>query len=559
MNIMMRETARTFGFAGVIAVLAGFTLLHPDDPKIKDTLPRYEGPSWRKDVDQGLSPIVFNAHNVELMSWITLPEFGQELANDIWGYVSPSGREYAIIGLGAATGFVEVTQPGNAQIVAVMPGPAGGVWRDMKTYDQYAYAVSEDGGGVQVFDLRQIDNGVVTHVRDVTTGGSTSSHNVALNADSGFLYRCGGSNNGLRIYDLADPSNPSWVDNVSDRYVHDAHIVSFAQGPYAGREIAFCCGGYNGGWDQTGLWIVDVTDKENIFTVSHTQYSGSGYSHQGWLSEDGQYFYLADELDESNYGHTTRTRVFDVSDLASPFVAATFTNGSTAIDHNLFVKGNMIFESNYASGLRVFDASDPLAPVEVAYFDTIPEHDRTNFNGLWGTFPYFPSGTVIGSDREKGLFVWRLTGTTVNDVQVVTGTVLEGDVSSIRASDDVRLRTRSGFGSTLVDLHHMEVLIGANTTVDGAANVEITVESSIDQPSGSAQIRVRNWTTGQLNLVDTYAVGQTEASRVIGPLAAADYISGEGDIEVSIKHIVFVPFLAFTFESSIDFVGVEVE
>jgi hypothetical protein len=66
----------------------------------------------------------------------------------------------------------------------------------------------------------------------------------------------------------------------------------------------------------------------------------------------------------------------------------------------------MIFEANYRSGLRVFDAADPLAPVEAAFFDTYPDDDNANYNGLWGVYPYFPSGTIIGSDIEKGLFVW---------------------------------------------------------------------------------------------------------------------------------------------------------
>jgi len=43
-----------------------------------------------------------------------------------------------------------------------------------------------------------------------------------------------------------------------------------------------------------------------------------------------------------------------------------------------------------------------------AYFDTYPEDDNPSFNGLWNNYPYFASGTIIGSDIEKGLFVWRL-------------------------------------------------------------------------------------------------------------------------------------------------------
>ena len=74
----------------------------------------------------------------------------------------------------------------------------------------------------------------------------------------------------------------------------------------------------------------------------------------------------------------------------------------------LFVDGDLIFEANYTSGLRVFDASDPDNPVEIAFFDTRPEGDETDFFGLWGNYPFLPSGTVIGSDEQRGLFVWTI-------------------------------------------------------------------------------------------------------------------------------------------------------
>ncbi|MHC5002471.1 MAG: choice-of-anchor B family protein, partial [Planctomycetota bacterium] len=99
-----------------------------------------------------------------------------------------------------------------------------------------------------------------------------------------------------------------------------------------------------------------------------------------------------------------------VSDLTDPVQVSTFTNGSTAITHNLYTLGNLVFAANYRSGLRVIDVSNPVSPSEVAFFDTYPENDGVNFNGLWSNYPYFPSGTIIGSDREKGLFVWVYGG-----------------------------------------------------------------------------------------------------------------------------------------------------
>ncbi|MEP0847786.1 MAG: choice-of-anchor B family protein [Phycisphaerae bacterium] len=402
----MRQ-ALVWGYAFAVCAAA---FAHQDDPKVLDREPRYEGPGWRRAIDGHRGGPAFDASGVTLMSWISLPEFGAQIsnANSCTGYVSPSGREYAIIGLSHGTAFVEVTDPGNAQIVALITGPQS-LWRDMRTYQNYSYSVSEGGSGIQVMDLSQIDSGVVSLVRTVLTGGATATHTMTINAASGYLYRSGGENNGLRIYNLnPDPSNPTLVTTWSTRYVHEATVITYTEGPNAGKEIAFCCGGFNGGWTNTGLTILDVTNKANIVTLANYEYPNPGYSHQGWPSVDRQYFFLNDELDEQNFGTPATTRVINISNLSSPYQQTTFTNGNTSVDHNLYVRDNLVFASNYRSGLRVFDASDPLAMTEIAYFDTYPGSDSANFNGLWNNYPYLPSGTIIGSDIERGLFVWRL-------------------------------------------------------------------------------------------------------------------------------------------------------
>lgn len=398
---------RSTTVAGHGLVLAGlligsFAIAHENDPK--DTAKRipYEGPSWRSDVDGGVAG-GFDSQNVELAANITMSEIdsGQD-GNDCWGYTSSSGREYAIMGTTSGTSFIEVTQPGNPQIVGYVDGP-NSLWRDVKTFDTYCYAVSEGGSGIQIISLANIDAGVVSLVNTVTTGGGTSTHNVAIDPVRGLLARCGGGSNGLRIYDLAsNPTNPPYVGSWSDEYVHDAQIHTMTAGPYFGRTMAFCCGGLNGGSTNTGLDIIDITNPSNPVRIGGTQYSGGAYCHQGWLSEDEQTFYINDEL----YNGNSSTFIVDVSDLASPQYVTRWTNNNSAICHNLYVKGNRIYEANYRSGLRVVDCSNPFSLNEIGYFDTYPGSDSQSFNGAWSCFPYFDSGTIIVSDIERGLFVF---------------------------------------------------------------------------------------------------------------------------------------------------------
>jgi hypothetical protein len=116
---------------------------------------------------------------------------------------------------------------------------------------------------------------------------------------------------------------------------------------------------------------------------------------------------LNDELDEQNFSNRTQTEVFDVSNLTNVVRLGNFTNNNTAIGHNLYTEGNLIFEANYRSGLRVFDVSaGPLNAVEVGFYDTWDGDDLDEFNGLWMANPYSTNGVVLGSDIEKGLFVW---------------------------------------------------------------------------------------------------------------------------------------------------------
>lgn len=391
------------------AVLTGAAAAHEDDPKARGVEPPVRAEAYRA-AEGGVAGGTFDSEGMTLMSWLPLAEFSQAATsgNDCWGYTSPSGREYAIIGLNNGTGFAEVTNPGSAQFIAFHSGPTS-LWRDMKVFGHHAYVVTEGGGGIQIFDLSQIDAGLVTLAGQQTAGGTAATHNVAIDEVSGYLYRCGGGSNGLRIYDLnANPTNPPQVGSWSDRYVHDAQIVTFSEGPNAGRQIAFCFGGYNGGSTETGIDILDVTNKSAIVSIARLQYPQAAYCHQGWLSSDGSILFTLDEQDEINFGVTSRIHLVDVSNLASPVYLGPSTNENPATTHNAYVVGDRLFAANYRSGVRVYDISVPSQPAEVAMFDTYPGSDANGYNGCWSVYPYFPSGTVIASDMQRGLFVVRL-------------------------------------------------------------------------------------------------------------------------------------------------------
>ena len=389
-----------------VALAQGSLSVNRDLAKLMESGPAYAGPGI---VGQPLGPDEvaqrgFSAGNTTLMSWLSLADFpGEQLsANDCWGYTSPSGREYAIIGLRSGFGFVEITDPVNPVIVGVVGGNSS-IWRDVKVVGAYAYGVNESGNGIQVMDLSRIDEGVVTHVRDKRQQGHSTTHNIAANPDSGYLYLLGGNvaNGGLVAVDTSTPTNPTFAGSWNGNYIHDAQIVSFTEGPYAGRELAFGCNGNK-------IWIIDVTNKSNMFQVSQLEYVGARYCHQGWLSADRRYFYVNDEFDEARGRDVTTTHIFDVSDILNPSYAGWGTSGLPASDHNNYWHEGRLYQANYRSGLQVLDATDPLNLHRVAWFDTHPESDGAGFTGSWSCYPFFASGSVIISDITRGLFVVRL-------------------------------------------------------------------------------------------------------------------------------------------------------
>ena len=369
----------------------------------------------------GLAADFYPCNNVDLAAFMPLADIGGDransAANDIWGWTDPdTGKEYAIVGRVFGTSFVDISIPTAPVYLGdlVTHGAFGSSWRDIKVYNNHAFIVSEaNGHGMQVFDLTQlrgVESPPVAFSETAHYNGMRSAHNIVINEDSGFAYIVGVSgkkscSGGLHMVDISDPLNPSFAGCYSgDGYTHDAQCVIYqgADPDHVGKEICF-----NGNEDT--LTIVDVTNKANPMLISSTGYAGSGYTHQGWLTPDHGSFVLDDELDELDFGHNTRTRFWDLSDLDDPSVDHYFVGETAAIDHNLYTRGDCAFEANYRAGLRILDISTAadLSPDinEVAFFDIYPSSNAAAFNGAWSNYPYFPSGTVVVSGIEQGLFV----------------------------------------------------------------------------------------------------------------------------------------------------------
>jgi len=373
----------------------------------------------------------FTCEGIDLHAFLPISDIGGERGielNDVWGWTDPeTGAEYALVGRTNGTAFVDVSDPSNPVYVGELPltdGARVNSWRDIKVYENHAYVVADNAGehGMQIFDLTQLRD-VDASERPVTFEETAlyervnSVHNIVINEETGYAYAVGSSGGGetcgggLHMINIQDPTNPTFegcfADSSTGRsgtgYSHDAQCVVY-DGPdqeYQGREI---CIGYN----ETAISVADVTDKDNPKAIATASYPDHAYIHQGWFTEDQRYIYQNDELDElQNKVDRTRTLVWDMSDLDNPtLVNEVFLEPTT--DHNLYVKGNTMYQSNYKSGLRVLDISNPTEPQEIAHFDTMPYGtDEPGFQGSWSNYPYFESGTIVVTGIGEGLFVVR--------------------------------------------------------------------------------------------------------------------------------------------------------
>ncbi len=412
--------------------------------------------------ENGLASNIYECSNIDLYSVVSATDLGGENLNDIWGWTdSQTNIEYALVGLTDGISFVDVTDPNNPIVIGKLnessiaskfkipvndisyaacavgigdteyakSNTQASVWRDHKVYKDHLFIVSDaQAHGMQVFDLtklRAFSGTELQFSQDALYTKIANAHNIVINEETGFAYAVGVTNadtcatGGLHMIDINDPKNPTFAGCYEDTtpprrvsnsaYIHDAQCVIY-NGPdsdYSGKEVCFSSA-------ERSLAISDVTDKENPITLSFIEQVNMNYAHQGWLTEDQAYFLMNDELDEYNLGRTTKTYIFDVRDLDSPSFVAFYEHNTEAIDHNLYVKGDYVYATNYISGLRVLRMDD-ISSAELslaAFFDTEPRtfaQPNKMFEGTWSSYPYFKSGTIIVSDINRGLFVLRPT------------------------------------------------------------------------------------------------------------------------------------------------------
>lgn len=338
----------------------------------------------------------------------------EERTSDIWGYVAPDGSEYALIGVESGVSIVSLADPQNPVEVVKVAGSQS-IWRDIKTYGEVAYVIADQPSskdGVQIIDLQGLPGSVYSTFWYPAPNGQDSllrGHNLYID-ERGLLYVAGSNLNsgGMLFFDVAnDPLSPEFLGQGAPIYAHDV----FAQNNLM----------YASELGRGQLAIYDVTDPADVQVLA-TQPTPFRFTHNAWATAGNEYVFTTDERANAPVAAYDIRNLNNIVQLDQYRPDATL--GQDVIPHNVHVRDNWLVISYYTDGIKVVDAQRPSNLVEVAAYDTYPV-DQSGFHGVWGVYPYLPSGILIASDIESGLFVF--------DVDYVRASYLEGRVTDAQS------------------------------------------------------------------------------------------------------------------------------
>jgi choice-of-anchor B domain-containing protein len=431
----------------------------------------------------------FPCENVSLLSHLALSEFpsSPNAGNDIWGHIDlNTGKEYAIIGLSNAISVVDVSEPESPVIVGSISGQATS-WRDIKVWQYfdsnanrwqaYAYATADNvSEGLTIINLSSLPQSISLVTRQTLDASAHNVYisnvdyglNIALTGTEPLLHVAGSSrsNGAFRTYSLLNPESLSLQYQMAgasrNDYTHDTSSLLITDS----RAQTDCVNSTDIGcnvlldFNENTLRIWDHSIANQAVELSSSNYPLAEYTHSGWWTEDKQFVIVHDELDEQRHNINTTLNIFEISSLTQPSLVGTWTGPTRAIDHNGFVRGNHYFMSNYERGMTVLDITQAASPSQIGFFDTYPVSNNAAFNGAWGVYPFLPSGIILVSDINSGLFVLRDDTLTTNNNSVAFSlsqlSLDEGESSQITVN-------KSGSDSGSVAY---EIISGSATTAD---------------------------------------------------------------------------------------------
>ncbi|WP_070136928.1 choice-of-anchor B family protein [Crocinitomix algicola] len=432
-----------------------------------------------------LSLTAFGQLNIEEVGRIDIPSLHETGLNDVWGYVDELGNEYALVGAEDGVSIVDVSNPTDPLEVFWVEG-LNSIWRDLKTYEDVLYVTTEALQGLMIIDLSGLpeDTDLPVTIYNGPIGDEwESAHNLYQRDGYIYIFGAGRDNGGVIILDVhTDPLNPTEVGVFDNWYAHDGYVQN---------DTGYFAHIYDGFFS-----VVDLSDKSSPELLG-TAITPTNFAHNIWASEDGDYVFTTDEVADGFIG------AFDVSDPESikELDRIQSSPGNDIVPHNSHVKGNFLYTSYYTDGLVVHDVSRPHNLIEVANFDTSPL-DAPTTEGCWGAYPFLPSGLILATDRQEGLYIL--------DVNEQQGSYIEGNITEFGTDmplngvevtiEGTLINDRSNVigdyatgieAEGTVDVNYFKVLYFPQTIEVPIVNGEVTVQDVVLEKIPEFEVNVK--------------------------------------------------------------------
>ncbi|MBI3500327.1 MAG: choice-of-anchor B family protein [Bacteroidetes bacterium] len=327
--------------------------------------------------------------------------------NSIWGWADTvKNREYAILGSGRGTFFIDVTTPAVPVVRAFVPGRRDScIWREYKTYKNYLYAVSDDSppNSIQIIDMSYLPDSVhVVYDQDTL---AQHVHSIFIDEANARMYLNiatykDGSHSQMAMCSLTNPIAPYILRKLEQDYpaednVHDCFVRN---------DTCYASCSYD------GLHIYKYASNKFTEVGAITGYEpGGAYNHSSALTANGKTLIFADEVPAN-----LTVKSLDVSNFSNLKILDKFksTPATTATPHNPFIRNGSnshVVIAYYADGVQIFDITNPSNVTRTGYFISSPGGCPTcpsqDYFSCWGVYIDLPSKIVLASDMQNGLFV----------------------------------------------------------------------------------------------------------------------------------------------------------
>ncbi len=255
----------------------------------------------------------------------------------------------------------------------------------------------EGESSLQIADLSYLPDSV--HLVYDSNELLKGSHNIFIDTTQAILYTVftyrDGVNGIIRMQriDISNPEEPVIIDqSLTGPYIHDLYVDD---------GLALLNRG------NTDMSIFDYNTSPAEFLGSIDNYPGQGYNHSGYPTPEGDIYVMADET------HGSPIKILDISDPSDIQVLATVSSevNELSIAHNQILHENKMYSAYYYDGVYVWSIEDPENPILLGFYDTSTIPHQTSYEGAWGVYPYLPSGRLLVSDMQTGLWVFELDAT----------------------------------------------------------------------------------------------------------------------------------------------------